>query len=69
MYDSNVLIEKVRNPWMYNTKLDRNYGFYRFKAEFLVEQYEAGNLQGELKEIASKMDMEDNYVLVLCKFK
>ncbi|WP_455966542.1 6-bladed beta-propeller [Bacteroides fluxus] len=69
LYDSNVLIEKVRNPWMYNTKLDRNYGFYRFKAEFLVEHYEAGNLQGELKEIASKMDMEDNYVLVLCKFK
>ena len=69
LYDSNILTEKVYNPWMHNTNLNRNYGVTRLRAEFLVEQYEAGNLQGELKEIASKMDMEDNYVLVLCKFK
>lgn len=69
LYDSNVLIEKVRHPWMYNTNLNRNYGIYPYRASFLVEQYEAGKLRDELKEIASKLDIEDNYVLVLCKFK
>lgn len=69
LYDSNILTEKVYHPWMHEMHLIKNYGVSRLKAEFLVEQYEAGKLQGELKEIASKMDIEDNYVLVLYKFK
>lgn len=69
LYDSNVQAEKVRHPWMYYTNLHRNYGLYRLRAAFLVEQYEAGKLRGKLNEIASKLDIEDNYILVLCKFK
>lgn len=69
LYDSNILTEKILHPWIYQTHLGKNYAISRLKAEFLVEQYEAGKLRGELKEIASKMDIEDNHVLVLYKFK
>lgn len=69
LYDSNILTEKILRPRMSHTQLDKNQAIFRFKAEFLVEQYEAGKLRGELKEIASKLSIEDNHVLVLCKFK
>ena len=35
----------------------------------LVEDYEKGKLKGKLKEIASKLDKEDNPVIMLIKYK
>ncbi len=35
----------------------------------LVEAYEKGKLKGELKEIAAKLDEEDNAVIMLVKHK
>ena len=40
-----------------------------YPADVLKELLELGKLQGKLKEIASKLDEEDNPVLVLAKFK
>lgn len=39
------------------------------EAHKLVEDYEAGRLKGRLKEIASKLDPEDNPVIMLIKHK
>jgi len=35
----------------------------------LVDDYEKGQLKGRLKEIASKLDEEDNPVIMLIKYK
>lgn len=40
-----------------------------YHAEALIEEYEAGNLKGELKDIASKLKYDDNEVCVICKLK
>ena len=40
-----------------------------YPAYRLIELYKAGKLQGELKEIASKLGEDDNPVLMLAKFK
>ena len=39
------------------------------QAPDLVEAYQAGKLQGHLKEIAAKLDEEDNAVIMLVKYK
>ena len=39
------------------------------EAPDLVEAYQAGKLQGHLKEIAAKLDEEDNAVIMLVKYK
>ena len=39
------------------------------EAPDLVEAYQAGKLQGRLKEIAAKLDEEDNAVIMLVKYK
>lgn len=40
-----------------------------YPAYVLIELLEEGKLQGELKEIASKLNVEDNPVIMLAKFK
>jgi hypothetical protein len=35
----------------------------------LIEAYKKGNLQGKLKEIASKINEDDNPVLMTVRFK
>jgi hypothetical protein len=35
----------------------------------LVEAYEKGELKGRLKEIAAELDVEDNPVIMLVKYK
>ena len=42
---------------------------FAYSANFLVEKYGKGELSGRLKEIASQLDVEDNMVVVLVKFK
>lgn len=45
------------------------YALTSFRPSFLLEKYEKGELKGSLKEIASKLDVEDNPVLAIIKFK
>jgi len=68
-YDSNILSEKRLNLSTLAMQLGQSMAIAYLRADFLVEQYEAGLLRGELKEMSSKMGLEDNGVLVLCKFK
>ena len=41
----------------------------RLEAYRLVDEYEKGQLKGKLKEIAAKLDAEDNPVIMLVKHK
>lgn len=47
----------------------QNHALQYYPADKLIELNEAGKLQGELKEIASKLTFDDNPVLMLVKFK
>lgn len=47
----------------------QNVAIQRMPAEFLVEQYEAGKLKGRLKEIASRLQVDDNPVLMIARFR
>ena len=49
--------------------LPKGYIMQYYPAYSLVELYKEGKLQGELKEIASKLSEDDNPVLMLAKFK
>ena len=49
--------------------LPANTMYFAYSANFLVEKYGKGELSGRLKEIASQLDVEDNMVVVLVKFK
>ncbi len=42
---------------------------FRYSSSYLLEKLEKGELKGKLKEVAEKLDVEDNPVLVLVKFK
>lgn len=50
-------------------ELPKNYGMNSLSAFRLVKAYKEGKLQGKLKEVASRLDEEDNPVLMLVKFK
>ena len=49
--------------------LDKNMGILLYSAETVINLYNEGKLKGKLKDIASKLDEEDNYVLVIAKYK
>ena len=42
---------------------------FQYSAESLCEEYEVGNLKGKLKEVSSKLNFDDNNVIVICKLK
>ena len=48
---------------------NRNMGVAHYTSETLIGLYNEGKLKGKLKEIASKLDEEDNYVLLIAKYK
>ena len=52
-----------------NFTVPKNHALQYYPADKLIELNEAGKLQGELKEIASKLNFDDNPVLMLAKFK
>lgn len=54
---------------MYGSELLHNTGISSMGAEYLLQDYKAGKLQGELKQIASKLKEDDNPILMLIKFK
>ncbi|MEG1380533.1 MAG: 6-bladed beta-propeller [Bacteroidales bacterium] len=61
---------KSRNMRMGSIKsIVKNYCISWYSSERLIDQYNAGLLKGKLKEVASKLLIEDNDVLILCKFK
>ena len=49
--------------------LPRNHIMQVYPAYKLIELYEDGKLQGELKEIAAKLKLDDNPVLMIAKFR
>lgn len=49
--------------------LPHNTGITSKRAEYLLQDYNDGKLEGKLKEIASKLKEDDNPVLILIKFK
>lgn len=52
-----------------NIDLPHNTGLTPISAQYLLQDYNDGKLEGELKEIASKLKEDDNPVLMLIKFK
>lgn len=49
--------------------LPRNTGISIMDNEYLLQDYKEGKLQGELKDIVSKLKEDDNPILMLIKFK
>ena len=72
LVDENIIDNSI--PGKYEPNANRycppnNCIMHYYPAYQLVELYEKGKLQGELKEIASKLSEEDNPVIMLAKFK
>lgn len=59
----------ISTPLKRDISLPHNTGINSLSAEYLLREYKAGILQGELKQIASKLKEDDNPVLMLIKFK
>jgi len=70
--DKNITDEKWRFRHRMSANkfiLPHNHIMQFYPAYKLIELYEDGKLQGELKEIAAKLKLDDNPVLMLAKFK
>lgn len=52
-----------------NCLILKNHAYDILEAETLVDYYAKGKLSGQLKEIASKLNSDDNPVIMLAKFK
>lgn len=52
-----------------DTFADRNMATMLYTPETLIELNNEGKLKGKLKEVALKLDEEDNYVLLIAKYK
>ena len=65
---TNVPIFQIRLSANYHV-VPENYAIQCYPAEKLIELNGQGKLKGELKEIASKLNDEDNPVLLIAKFK
>lgn len=72
MTDANQDAQRKFSPPMGDMHLSfetKNQGFFFLSAAGLVDDYKAGNLQGELKEIASRLTPDSNVVLMIYQFK
>lgn len=59
-----------RSDWMFEVaSTPKNVGICKMSAIDLTEALEDGKLQGQLKNVAEKLDEEDNPVLMIVKFK
>lgn len=67
--NSDYVEEKVVDLENFDDDLPENYVRYRLRPVNLIEDYKAGKLKGKLKEVASRLDEEANFVLMLIKFK
>lgn len=52
-----------------NCLILKNHAYDMLEAETLVDYYAKGKLSGQLKEIASKLNPDDNPLIMLAKFK
>lgn len=52
-----------------NNLSSKNMGVQFYRPEVLIGLYNDGKLKGKIKDIASKLDEEDNYVLLIAKYK
>ena len=72
LVDKNITDKKHRfrsRPSANGYTVPKHYIMQYYPAYVLIELLEEGKLQGELKEIASKLTEEDNPVIMLAKFK
>ncbi len=70
LYDSNISSQKSLVLSSYGlTTTSKNICTFGLSPEELLEQLEAGELKGTLKELASKLKFDDNKVIAICKFK
>lgn len=61
--------ELIIDPSYIHHSSDSRTGFITFSTEELQEAHENGQLSGELKEIAEKMNDDDLYVIMIVNFK
>ena len=72
LVDKNITDKKHRfrsRPSANGYTVPKHHIMQHYPAYVLIELLEEGKLQGELKEIASKLTEEDNPVIMLAKFK
>ena len=73
LFDSNIIEDKKTRVFMQRGReiaFETSNCFHNlYNAEALIEEYETGNLKGELKDIASKLKYDDNDVYIICKLK
>ena len=67
--NSDYVDGKVVDLENFDADLPENYVKNRLRHVNLIEDYKAGKLKGKLKEVASRLDEEANWVLMLIKFK
>lgn len=71
-YNSDILVHKRCHISMKSINRGgslKDISLARVEPSSLLERYEAGELKGRLKEIAPKLKVDDNIVLILCKLK
>jgi hypothetical protein len=72
IYEYTIFNDDISRPIdkMYRTGgIDEIACWRKIEAFFLVESYKKGQLKGELKEIAAKLNEDDNPVIMLVKHK
>lgn len=67
LYDSNIN-KTIQRMWYQRIQYN-NCIVDRYRAETLIDLYEAGKLKGGIKDIASKMKFDDNPLVVIYKLK
>lgn len=75
LLDPEYDIKTRRETWnvfpyqLFNHVHSKNKGIGRYNTEFLLEKLEEGKLSGKLKDLASKLKVDDNNCLAIYKFK
>lgn len=60
---------EILSSYIVNCDIQAGYGMSRISAEGLLEAHKEGKVHGKLKDIATSIKEEDNYIIVLYKFK
>lgn len=70
IYNADYVSEKVVNPFITTFSDGKSMTYVKVLNTIdLIDSYEKGDLKGELKEIASRLDEEDNPVLMVITYK
>lgn len=70
IYNSDFDVPITKYPvTQFDNFSNRNMGVVLYKPEVLIGLYNDGKLKGKIKDIASKLDEEDNNVLLIAKYK